>query len=561
MKIEKSRAYQYAQWCLKRGNKQVPHYVKLQCKQWIDIADGNSDIAYVDIDEFDKIHKIDQCTIHPDLMLPMSECRDLYAELFIVAIMCTKVKDDPRNLRYYQKALLEISRKNHKTFNAADIMIKLMLTNKQFGRYFSVAPDQKLSKEIQLAMRKIIKSSPDLLEIFRTLRSEIRCNPKDATFTALAYSQDKLDGKTADCFLADEVGAMDSYPVEAMSSSQIGLPNKLGIITSTQYPNDNNSLLDEIDIAKKNLDGLLPDDQREFALLFEPDEELTTGDTWQKDDNCIYQSNPFAVENEEVFNDLKNKRTMAVLYENKRENYLCKHNNIMYKGLGTEGYVDISKVKKCSRAKNKNWWKGKKVFIGVDLSQTDDNTAVAMSCMEDGVIYAKVMGFLPEGKIEFKSQKEKVDYKRLIDKGDCIPCGDEVINYGTVEDYVMGLEKSFGVEVMQIGYDRYNAISSINKFEENQMECVEIKQHSSVLHSPTKLLKEKIEQGLFRYDENILLEINFSNSRCTEDTNLNKYVNKKKSSGKVDMVVALINSIYLVEQNDLFGMDFIVQTA
>ena len=63
----------------------------------------------------------------------------------------------------------------------------------------------------------------------------------------------------------------------------------------------------------------------------------------------------------------------------------------------------------------------------------------------------------------------------------------------------------------------------------------------------------------FVYDENRLLEINFENARCTEDTNLNKYVNKKKSSGKVDMVVALINAIYLVQQDLLYGNDFTIQ--
>ena len=53
----------------------------------------------------------------------------------------------------------------------------------------------------------------------------------------------------------------------------------------------------------------------------------------------------------------------------------------------------------------------------------------------------------------------------------------------------------------------------------------------------------------FHYDENQLLEINFSNARCTEDTNLNKYVNKKKSAGKVDLVVAVINALYLLQQD------------
>ena len=79
---------------------------------------------------------------------------------------------------------------------------------------------------------------------------------------------------------------------------------------------------------------------------------------------------------------------------------------------------------------------------------------------------------------------------------------------------------------------------------------------------PTKLLKEKILQHEFQYESNRLLEINFQNARCTEDTNLNKYVNKKKSSGKVDMVISLINAIYLIQQEMLNGNDgFICQMA
>lgn len=109
----------------------------------------------------------------------------------------------------------------------------------------------------------------------------------------------------------------------------------------------------------------------------------------------------------------------------------------------------------------------------------------------------------------------------------------------------MELEKTYGVEIVQLGFDRYNAISTVQKLEsaDNPIECVEIRQHSSILHPATKLLKERILQGSFHYDENLMLEINFQNARCTEDTNLNKYVNKKRSAGKVDMVVSLINAL------------------
>ena len=147
----------------------------------------------------------------------------------------------------------------------------------------------------------------------------------------------------------------------------------------------------------------------------------------------------------------------------------------------------------------------------------------------------------------------------MISKGVCYSCGDEVIDYSFVEKTILELEDKYDVEIIQVGYDRYNAISTIQKLEAEGYECVEIKQHSSVLHMPTKLLKECILSKNFKYDENLMLEINFQNARCTEDTNLNKYVNKKKSNGKVDMVVALINAIYLLQQEQLNGNSFTIQ--
>ena len=57
-----------------------------------------------------------------------------------------------------------------------------------------------------------------------------------------------------------------------------------------------------------------------------------------------------------------------------------------------------------------------------------------------------------------------------------------------------------------------------------------------------------------------LRTINFQNSKCTYDTNKNLYVNKKKSRGKVDMVVSLINAMYLLEQDYFLNQgDFVIQ--
>ena len=556
MMIEESRAYRYAKWCIGRNNRKVGRYVKLQAKRWLKIADGKLKSAYVSEKAYRKICRLLKLMVHPDLSCSMYEGLEDYAWFLVTAVFCTRRRAD--NRRFYQTALLEIARKNFKTFNSAVIFLLGMLTEPRFSRFFSVAPDYKLSSELRLAVRKIIKVSPALTEHFKVNRDMITCLINEIEYTPLAYSNDGMDGRLANLWLADEAGALDSYPVEAMRSSQITLPNKLGIIISTQYPNDNNVMIDEIDIAKKVLDGLL-EKEDVFALLYEPDDVLRK--RWETDDLVIYQANPVAVSNPDVFHAIQDLRTMAVLYENKRENYLCKHCDILYKGLGVEGYIDIQKVKRCRVEEDPSFWRGRRVWLGLDLSQTDDNTAVAMLTEAYGVVHAKVWGFLPKDRLDWKSAKEGVDYRKLIAAGNCFACGEEVIDYGFVERFILSLAERYGVEIVQVGYDRYNAISTVQKLEEAGLECVEIKQHSSVLHPPTKLLKECVLKRTFRYDDNRLLEINFQNARCAEDTNLNKYVNKKRSAGKVDMVVAVINALYLLQLELLYGAyDFVVQT-
>lgn len=556
--IKNSRAYKYALDCTREDNDSVGIYIKKQARAWLDIADGKSEIGFVSEKEYKRVKGILKLMIHPNTRKNMFVSLEPYAMWLIVAVFCTMKRDDPTE-RLYTTVLLEICRKNYKTFTSAVIFIIAMLYEERFSRLFSVAPDYKLSSELRLAARKIIKSSPLLEKHFKIKRDMIECKITDTEYTPLAYSNDGMDGKLASVWLADEAGALDSYPVEAMRSSQITLKNKLGIIISTQYPNENNVLIDEIDYAKKVLDGLLDDDSV-FALLYEPDDHLRK--EWETDDRVIYQSNPVAVVNPKVFENIKKLRTKAVLYENKRENYLCKHNNIMYKGLGTEGYVSIDIVRLCVCESEIDWWQGRIVYIAADLSRTDDNTSVAMVTLdEDGFIHSKVWGFIPSDSVDKKSNKENIDYRRCIREGCCFDCGDSVIDYGEVEKFILSIEETYGVTIVDAGFDPYNAISTVQKLEsaDNPISCTLIKQHSSVLHPATKLLKEYILSQKFRYEKNLLLENNFENARCTEDTNLNKYVNKKKSAGKVDMVVALINAVYLLIENEILGDEFICE--
>lgn len=552
------QSFQYAQNVV-NGTIPAPKYVIKQCQKFLEICDGKSEKYFLDEQKLQRINDILKLLVMPRGLKTGSsiyECSCGYQWLLYAAALCVVYRENP-DRRRYETVILEVGRKNFKTFTIATIFVLLFLLEPKFSKFYSVAPDGALSREVKTAIEEILKSSPLVyqnkgLPRFKILRDYIEFIPNENRYIPLNYSNSRMDGKLPNVFLADEVGALpNSYAIEAMRSGQLNILNKLGCIISTKYPTANNPFEDEVNYAKRILDGT-QSDETVFSLLYEPEDT----DNWAFDDTILKHANPVALEIPEIWDDLLKKRARAISIESARENFLTKHCNIIYQGAGTESFIDIKDLQRCRV--NKIDWTGREVYVGVDLSMSNDNTAVAICAEENGRILADVVCFVPEGRIDEKNKFEKLDYRRFIAAGKCIACGNRTIDYGVVEDFVFSIEEKYGVTVRAIGFDRYNAISSAQKWNQ-KYNTVEIRQHSDTLHPPTKLLSEKIVDGEFEYEKNTLLEINFENARCTYDTNMNRYVTKKKSQGKVDMVVALINAVYLLQQDVIFNDNWVVQ--
>ena len=561
MKKVNNKAYEF---CKKSIDlKTTPKYVRLQMKDFLKVCEGSDDKYIVCGEKVRQLENILKILIMPKGLKAgqtLYDCTTGYQWLFYTAILCVVYKNNPKKRRY-ETGVLEICRKNFKTYTIATIFILLFLTEPKFSKFYSVAPDGALSKEIREAISETIRSSPLIYEFksskrFKILRDYILFKPKQSQYIPLSYSTSRMDGRLPNAFIADEVGALPTnYAIEAMRSGQLNILNKLGFIVSTKYPVFDNPLEDEIKYSKKVLDGVVEDETR-FSLLYEPDNIKN----WESDDLILKQANPVALEIPEIFEDLVKKRAYAISVESARENFVTKHCNIIYQGIGTETYIDLNDVLSCKVADID--WEGRVVYLALDLSESGDNTSVSMvSIDEDDSILAESFAFIPSDRILEKTLKEKVNYRELLKGGKVFACGTKVIDYLVVEKFILSIEEKYKVNVQAIGYDRWNALSTAQKLEKAGYNVIEIRQHSSVLHPPTKLLKEKILKGQFKYTENKLLEINFQNARCVYDTNKNTYVNKKKSNGKVDMVVSLINAVYLLEKDNLLNqMDFLAQT-
>ena len=542
-------AYKYASWCIEENNKKVGRYIKKQCKEFLKIANGEYEDYYIDMDDVDGIVTLMR---YINIMPKKSAYDNLvgFQWFFIINALCVKRKTGKRR---YELSILLIARKNGKTLLTALILMILMFTERTpFSECYSVAPDRELSGQVYKEFQKLITNSPIIRERFKILRSEIRCEWNNCVYKPLACSDNRLDGRLATVWIGDEVGALkNSYPLEAMQSSQITLEEKFGIIISTAYESLDNPMVDNVNYAKKVLDETIDDDTT-FALIYEPDDYSQ----WMTD-IALLQANPLAIEVDAVFKNITSKRKKAIEMEGSLSNFKTKHMNIFLDGDELEVYISLDDLRKCKIPTNSYDWKGKEVYIGLDLSLTTDNVGVSMTTYDKTLekYVCKAWAFYPTDKEDEKKLKEKVPYDRYSRLGFCFPCGNRIIDYGFVENFILSLEEKYGVKIKCVTYDPYNAMSTVQKLEDNlpYADMREQRQHSTYLHVGTKRLREIVLEEKFLYEENPLLEINFNNAMLDKDTNLNLYVNKKKSNGKIDMLDALINSMCSMTIDEVEG--------
>jgi phage terminase large subunit-like protein len=477
-----------------------------------------------------------------------------FQAFFLANVFGWRFKEQKKKFRYRDNTLF-IPRKNAKTFICAVIIIILMLKEESYSEFYSICVDRDLAGEVKKAISQILDASPALKSRFvvpLTLSGRVKCTLTKNTYQPRTAQANSNNSIRPSAFIADEIGAFKNYKnISAMKSGQLNVQNPLMFKLTTAYAEDKSIMLEELDYLKK-IYKELEFDNRLFALLYYSTEQHL----W--DDIGLAMANPLRIDDN--YEEIRNNRKNALAKPNEREEYLTKHMNFFLPSNSGEEFIEIEKLRLC-KSKEPFDWRGRDVYLGLDMAMTNDNVSVSIACLDGEKIHAKSWAFIPASRVEEKNRRERTDYNRFIREGSCFACGEEIIDYKFVEDFILQLEEMLGVNIVQVGYDRYNCLSTAGKLEANGLETVEVKQHSSILHMPTKLLYEKIMQKLFAYESNRLYEVNFQNAKCQYDTNKNRYVSKKHSSGKVDMVVSTIIAIYLLQQEMLDDNSFTIQVC
>jgi phage terminase large subunit-like protein len=548
------KAVQYANDVLD-GKEVANKYVKRQCTWFLrDLERQHDDefAYYMDKDEIEKVEGILELLNFATGIgvknMNVLEGLVGFQAFFFVNVFGFRFKSNPSKFKHRDNTLF-ICRKNGKTWIVAILFIILLLTEDPYSEFYSICKDRDLAGLVKKMISQVLDASPAIAKYFtvpKTLSGRVVCKLNGSIYQPRTADATANNGLMPSAFIADETGAFkDAENINAMKSGQLSIKNPLRFNVTTAYPEDQSIMLEELAYIKKVFDGHI-EDERMFALLYYAEEEHA----W--DDIGLFQANPLRIE--ENFQEIRDNRKTAIEKPNQRAEFLCKHMNIFTGSNSGEEYINIDVLRECKIPEFD--WRGRSVWLGIDLAMTTDNCAVAMVTEEDLKIYCDAWAFVPEERIEEKNRVEKINYYDYIKQGKCFACGDMVVDYGFIEDMILGIEEKYGVTVMGVGYDRYNCLSTSQRLErDGGLKTVEVKQHSSVLHPATKLVREKILNKEFFYTENDLLEINFQNARAIENNNRDIYINKKRSTGKVDMVASLINACHLLQVDVIFNPD------
>jgi len=186
--------------------------------------------------------------------------------------------------------------------------------------------------------------------------------------------------------------------------------------------------------------------------------------------------------------------------------------------------------------------KGKPCFLGVDLSEVSDLTAVVAAWpTDDGGYIVRPWYFCPADALAKKSRVEGVNYQEWVKAGLITPTPGAAIDYEFVEAEIRRLCKEY--DVRQIAFDPWRAQKTQQNLLADSLPVVDFRQGFISMSPACDEVERAILDGKFHHSGNPILRWNFDNVAVVRDAAGNRKFDKSKSRDKIDGAVAALMAV------------------
>lgn len=457
------------------------------------------------------------------------------------------------NYRRFNRAFISMSRKNSKTYLASSMAANALVMEQEPSQGKQALFVSNALKQARLgydmlsnSLKAATKKSKFLRQQLKIMNSKIIHLPSNSFAMALASETSTLDGFAPTTAIIDEWHeSKDRKTYNVIKSGMTQQKNGLLAVISTAGLDLNVPMYEEYLLLDKVLKGE-EEAERYFIAIWEldSDEEIHDQEMWIKA-NPIFESE----EIKKVMLPTIEDDVQLALKQNNLNSVLVKNFNL-WRQASEDSYmaaedwqvVEVDPIEIT----------GKPVYIGVDLSKTDDLTSISWIVpLEDGKLYCDSHSFVAtKYGLQDKEKRDGLPYRELEKMGECSITTLEsgIVDYTDVFNFIQGLIQENDLECMGICYDPYNANDLIAKAERANYPMLEVRQGTLTLNVPTRTFRQQVFEGNILHARNTILTHAVNNAIIKEDNN-GIQINKAKNSNKIDPIAGLINAY-------VFAMDY-----
>jgi phage terminase large subunit-like protein len=448
------------------------------------------------------------------------------------------VYDNPVGTR---RAILSIARKQGKTSLAAALVLAHLCgplaRNRPNSQLFSAAQSRDQAAIIFALAVKMIRMNRDLAQAvsIKETAKELHCAELGTKYKALSAEASTAFGLSPALVLHDELGQVRgprSILYEALETATAAQASPLSIVISTQAPTDADLLSILID------DALAGHDPHTVVKLYSALPEL---DPFAEE--TIKLANP-------AFGSFMNAReVLAMAADAKR----MPAREAQFRNLILNQRIEIndpfiSPAVWSACATPPASLDGLQVYGGLDLSSTQDLTALVLMGHRDGKWHVHPTFWLPVEGLREKAQADHVPWDMWASQGHLQTTPGRSVSYEYVAHHLRELFDRYSIA--KIGFDRWNMKHLrpwlLKAGFDDQMIVeyfVEFGQGMASMSPALRDLEQVLLEGELAHGGHPVLSMCIANTVITRDDAGNRKPSKRKSTGRIDGLVALAMAI------------------
>lgn len=451
-----------------------------------------------------------------------------------------KIYDNPNGTR---TAIISFAKKNAKTTLAAFFLL-LHLAGPEAVRnsqLVSTAQSRDQAAVLFQLAAKIVRMSPGLSSVIaiRDTQKELYCEELGTLYAALSADATTAHGKSPIFAVHDELGQVKGPRSElytAVDNAMGAHANPMAIVISTQAPTDADLLSVLID------DALAGGDPRVTVSLYTAPMDLDPfSDEALKAANPAFDDFLNATEVRKQANDAKRMPALEALFRN---------------------YTLNQRVEASAPFVTQSVWNangsmpedGHVVYGGLDLSESNDLTALVLASPSRGKLSIHPTFWLPEYGLEERARKDRVPYDAWAKAGYVSTTPGRSIEYESIALYLANLFET--KDVRKIAFDRWNmkhlrpwlirAGMSESLIDDR---FVEFGQGYQSMTPALRTLESLLLSSRLNHGNHPVLKMCAANAVVKADEVGNRKLDKKKSRGRIDGMVALAMSVAMAYEH------------